>query len=233
MIKCLFLVEGPYDRQRLSVLNVLFDSAKIEIIPLNCDALVDKNWHYNYKETIEKVLAKEKTFSIDDFDYIIQICDLDGCFIEDKYVIKNEAISKIQYFEDRIEVVDKESIRGRNHIKAENITKLLMDENISIYYNSTNIDHAFDEIQNPSKKQKRDLAVDMYNRYRNNGIELINKIYYSNRIGAKDYDSSWLLIKEGLNSLSSSTNLIFFIKKFKDYLKEDIKEELNNIELHV
>ena len=231
MIKCLFLVEGPFDRQRLSVLNTLFDSAKIEIIPLNCDVLVDKNWNSNYKETVEKILAKEKTFSIHDFDYIIQICDLDGCFIDDKYIIKNDSINKIQYYEDHIEVLDKGSIINRNHIKAENINELLMSDNITLYYNSTNIDHAFDGIQNPSKRQKRDLAIDMYNKYKDNGIELITKIYYSNKTGSKDYISSWNLIKEGFNSLSSSTNLIFFIIKFKDYLKEDIKIVINNIDV--
>ena len=32
------------------------------------------------------MLSKEKTFKIDDFNTIVQVCDLDGCFIKDEFI---------------------------------------------------------------------------------------------------------------------------------------------------
>ena len=44
MKKCLFLVEGPYDKLRLSLLEDLFDPNKLVIIPFNCDKLQKKEY---------------------------------------------------------------------------------------------------------------------------------------------------------------------------------------------
>ena len=101
MIKCLFLVEGPYDKQRLILLENLFDKAKLEIFPFGCDMLSEKDYYKNYIEEIKAMLSKEKTFKIDDFNTIVQVCDLDGCFIKDEYIIENKEISKIKYNKDR------------------------------------------------------------------------------------------------------------------------------------
>ena len=125
MIKCLFLVEGPYDKQRLILLENLFDKAKLEIFPFGCDMLSEKDYYKNYIEEIKAMLSKEKTFKIEDFNYIIQVCDLDGCFIKDEYVIENKEISKIKYNKDSIEAIDRDKIIERNHIKVDNINMLL------------------------------------------------------------------------------------------------------------
>ena len=225
MIKCLFLVEGPYDKQRLSLLDSLFDSAQIEIIPFNCDMLTEKEYYENYRESITQILSKEKTFSIDDFDYFIQVCDLDGCFIDDDKIIENKTISKIKYYNDHIEAIDRELIISRNHIKIKNIDELLKDNKILLFYNSTNIDHAFDNVQNLTNKQKRKMAIDMYNKYKGNEKEFLIKLCNANRLKFTDYKQSWIEIKNGLNSLLSNSNLIFFIERFKDYLKDEIKIE--------
>ena len=47
MKKCLFLVEGPYDKLRLSLLEQLFDTNKLIIIPFETDKLTKKNYHQN------------------------------------------------------------------------------------------------------------------------------------------------------------------------------------------
>ena len=38
-VLCLMLVEGPFDRQRLSVLSELFDKDKLVLIPFGTDVL--------------------------------------------------------------------------------------------------------------------------------------------------------------------------------------------------
>ena len=50
MIKCLFLVEGPYDLLRLSLLKGLFDENKLEIVPLAGDKLTTSNYFKKYEE---------------------------------------------------------------------------------------------------------------------------------------------------------------------------------------
>lgn len=225
MIKCLFLVEGPYDKQRLTLLGNLFDKAKLEIFPFGCDMLSERNYYKNYIEEIKIMLSKEKTFKIDDFNYIIQVCDLDGCFIEEKYIIENKDINKIAYNEQSIEAIDRESIINRNRIKVENIEKLLDSKTIYLYYNSTNIDHVFDDIQNPTDKQKKNCAINMYNTYKNREILFLEKIYSVNKLKSKDYKMSWDDARKGFNSLAQNSNLIFFIDRFKEELKDEIKEK--------
>ena len=179
MIRCLFLVEGAYDKQRLALLENLFDSARLEIIPFGCDRLIGYEYYKNYKEHINAVLSKEKTFEINDFDYIVQVCDLDGCFIDEKYVVENKELKKVKYHASFIEAVDRDSIISRNHIKVENINNLLIDNDIILFYNSTNIDHAFDGVQNAADKVKRSGAINMYNEYKNKHLEFFKKLYDS------------------------------------------------------
>ena len=225
MIRCLFLVEGQYDKQRLSVLEELFDSSKIEILPFGTDMLAEQDYYKNYKKEIKAILSKEKTFVLEDFDYIIQVCDLDGCFINDDYIIENKNIKKIQYHKDYVEAISRESIITRNHIKRENIDRLLESKSIQLYYNSTNIDHVFDNIQNPTDKQKRICAINMYNKYKNNPTAFLTELFNLNRIKASSFETSWNFVKIGFNSLQPCTNLILFVEYFKDCLKEKILKE--------
>ena len=231
MIKCLFLVEGPYDKQRLSLLCDLFDSNKIEIFPFGCDMLTEKDYFNNYTNEIKAVLNKEKTFAIEDFNYIVQVCDLDGCFISDECVIENKNINKIIYHSDYIEVIDKNSIVSRNQIKVDNIDRLLNNDNIQLYFNSSNIDHVFDNIQNPSSGQKKNGAINMYSKYKEKPKELLLELFNLNTINATSLESSWREIRKDYNSLSRCTNLIFFIDYFQEFLKEDIRIEYSKLKL--
>ena len=222
MIKCLVLVEGPYDELRLSLLKNLFDSSKIEILSLGCDKLGEKDYCVNFKDDISHLLDKEKKYSIDDFDYIIEVCDLDGCFIEDDLVIENTNIKKVEYYDSHIEAVDKTSIIQRNHIKANNINGLL-NNHILLYYNSTNIDHAFNDLQNPSKKEKRNLAISMYDKYKDDDKAFLELLYNANKLKSKNYEESWNDVKKDIKSLTSNSNIIFFIDRFQNELKEELK----------
>ena len=229
MIKCLFLVEGAYDKQRLSLLENLFDSAKLEIIPFGCDRLIGHEYYKNYEDHIRAVLSKEKTFEIGDFKYIVQVCDLDGCFIDDSYIIENKEIKKVKYHSSFVEAVDRDSIISRNHTKADNINRLLESKAIILFYNATNIDHTFDGIQNASDKQKKEGAIDMYNKYKDNPLGFFKKLYDSNALKSISYESSWDDAKKEFNSLLANSNLIFFVDMFKDYLKEEIKAEYEKL----
>ena len=68
MIKCLFLVEGPYDLLRLSLLKGLFDENKLEIVPLAGDKLTTSGYFKKYEEVIRHFLNVESTYSYEDFE---------------------------------------------------------------------------------------------------------------------------------------------------------------------
>ena len=221
MIRCLLLVEGPFDRQRLSLLTKLFDSAKISIFPFGCDKLSEEYYFDRYEEEIRELLSIEKTFSYDDFDIVVQVCDLDGCFIDDSYIVENKNITKVTYFSDHIEAVVRDEIIKRNSIKRKNISLFLSSNKISLFYNSCNIDHVFDNKLNPSNKQKRNLSIDMYKKYDNDLYGFMEAIFSANKLKSRSYEDSWDEVKKDFNSLNSCSNLCFFIEMFQYELKNE------------
>ena len=219
------LVEGPYDRQRLSALSNLFNEDKLVLIPFGTDALVKKNYFLEYEDRIKEVLNKEKTNDYSDFDEIVQICDTDGCFIDESFVVEDEKVKHITYESNRIRVVDYKSVEKPRQNKRENIDKLLESKIIKLFYNSTNIDHTFDGIQNPTDNQKRTKAIQMYNRYKNDGESFIKDLIRLCPVH-DGFEESWDYIKKDFNSLGQYTNLIYFIIDHIDSLKDEYKELL-------
>lgn len=224
MIKCLFLVEGPYDLQRLSLLKGLFDENKLEIIPLEGDKLTNKDYISNYRSIISGYLNKISTHSLDDFDLLAQICDTDGCFIDKTFIHPNSLIRKIKYYRNHVETIDVNSKITRDEHKRNNINSLLNNGEIELYYNSCNIDDAFDGVINPSKKQKGSLAIEMYNKYKDNLSDFIDLIFASDKTGSISYQNSWDIIKSGFNSLSQTSNLKYFLINHINELKEEYKK---------
>lgn len=224
MIKCLFLVEGPYDLQRLALLKILFDEKKLEIVPLKGDKLTTNGYAKKHKSIIKEFLNKESTHSYEDFDLFAQICDTDGCFINDSLIQLNLSLSKIQYSRDHIESNDVDAIVRRNKTKRNNINELLSSKKIELYYNSCNIDDVFNEKLNPNKKQKQKLAVEMYNQYSEDLFGFIDAIFQADHSGSSTHIDSWNYIKIGCNSLQATSNLKFFLINHIDDLKQEYRE---------
>ena len=221
MKRCLFLVEGAFDRQRLAALKVLFDPNKLEIIPFGTDILTSKGYAQNAKREIENLLAKDKLFKLSDFDAIVQVCDTDGCFIDDALVL--EGAGHILYEGTHIKAQDTDSIRDAHRYKTENIRSLLSENFIRLYYNSTNIDHAFDGKQNPSKAFKRRAAIQMYQSTRCHPEKLISILFECEKSGSSTFEESWEFIQRGSNSLLPTSNLAFFLLDFYEELTEEAK----------
>ena len=229
MKKCLFLVEGPYDKQRLSLLEDLFDENKLIIIPFETDKLQKEKYYLNYEDEIKCLLDREKTYEITDFDFIVQTCDTDGCFIPDDKKIENTSIKHIIYYEDYIEAIDLKSLIANHNYKKENITKLISSNKIRLFYNSTNIDHVFDNKQNPTKDEKKRLAIIMSNKYKDNIDSFIKLLFDVNLSKTYNYTDSWDFIKKENNSLKPTSNLIIFLLENYEELKQDIKQVIDKI----
>lgn len=224
---CLMLVEGPFDKQRLSVLSFLFDEDKLVLIPFGTDPLTTENYPSIYKEKINNLLNKEKTYDLEDFDEIVQVCDLDGCFIDDSLVIEDNTINHIVYSNDKILVKELENYLRTKKIKVSNIDTILKNKNISLYYNSTNIDHAFDNYQNPSKHMKKKYALKMYDHFKKDPIELLDKLF-GICPSFVSYEDSWNYMRQGTNSLKAYSNICYFLIEHLDDLKEEFKTIVKN-----
>ncbi len=224
MKKCLFLVEGPFDKLRLSLLEDLFDSNKLVIIPFETDKLQKSDYYMNIRSEIESILSKEKTYDISDFDYFVQVCDTDGCFIDESKKMENTSLKHTMYFNDHIETLNLRSLIARHNYKKENINNILQNDEIDLFYNSTNIDHAFDGIQNPSNKQKRNLALRMYQRYKDDLDGFVTLLFNCVAGGSVNFNDTWEYIKKGNNSLSKASNIFLFLIKNYDDLKDEVKE---------
>lgn len=226
MNKCLILVEGPFDKLRLDCLLDLFEDGKIVILPFGGDLLTSKNYYHNHKKEIKSLLNKEKGYTYDDFDEIIEVIDTDGCFISSKNVLENPSISKIKYYSDYIEALEKESIVKMHNYKVQNINKFIKFNKMKLFYNSVNIDHAFDNINNLTNSTKRKLALNFLNEYSDNLFNLLDLLFDINYSNEKDYLLSWQYIKQGTNSLNRASNIIIFIIEHINDLKNEYKEYL-------
>ena len=224
-IRCLMLVEGPYDRQRLSVLINLFDNSKLVLVPYGTDAFTSKDYYLEYKDKISNVLSKEKTNELSDFNEIVHVCDTDGCFIDDSFVIEDKTIKHIIYESNCIKVVDRPSVVQHRINKRNNIDKILKENIFKIYYNSTNIDHAYDNTQNPSDIQKKQKAIKMYDTYKNDCCAFLERLVKlcPTIVG---YAESWGYIRKDFNSLKPCTNILFFILAHHECLKDEYKNKL-------
>ena len=184
-----------------------------------------KNYYLNFNEKIDSVLQKEKTYDRTDFCEFVQICDTDGCFIDEVYIKENPLISHVQYSDNKIEVIDLNSFLQPRKNKQENIDKLLESNEIRLFYNSTNIDHVFDNMQNPTNRQKSSGALKMYIKYSENKKEFLKNLIDVCPV-LTNYKDSWGFIKTGFNSLKRCSNLLFFVLEHFDDLLEEYKELL-------
>ena len=221
MKRCLFLVEGPFDRQRLAALKGLFDPGKLEIVPFGTDILKSKTYAKATDKEITALLAKDKLYVFSDFDMIVQVCDTDGCFIDEGLI--KQGNGHIVYCSDHIEAADPQSVRAEHRQKAKTINTLLASGHITLYYNSCNIDHVFDNNQNPSDAFKKSAAIRMYKNTQNNHEALVRALFVAEKSHSHSFQDIWNYIKNGTNSLVATSNLAYFLLDSYEYLTEDAK----------
>lgn len=221
MKRCLMLVEGPYDQLRLSLLVGLFDESKLSIVPFESDAMAIPSFSEEWKPWVSRTLRKDKRYNVGMFDEIVYVADLDGCYVDDSFLAKSDDVSHVKYHRDKIECVSIEDISLLHQKKKCNIDSMLLSGEIAVFYNSTNIDDAFDEKQNPSKRMKRSLALETFAKYRGKPKEFLEFLHSLNRSREYGYMESWDYIKQGVNSLSSSSNIIVFVMQHMEDLTEE------------
>lgn len=230
MKKILVLVEGPNDKLRLIKIEDFFDSKKAILFPMDGDWLQGANYSANYRDRIASALAKDKSHDLDEFDEIVQICDTDGCFIDNSCVIEDKNIKKIEYGSNYIKTKNLNADITCKNNKVNNINNILRENNIRLFYNSCNIDHVFDNVANLSKNRKNALAACAKRRYDDNNLKLIEELHNANVSKTLNHKASWDYVKSGFNSLSRCSNVIIFLYEHIDLLKPEIKKKLLDLQ---
>ena len=228
MIKILLLVEGYTDKYRLTLLSKLFDKTQLEIESMNTDILKNKNYLTNYESYIKAILKKEKFYDLKDFQKVYQIIDTDGCFISENNYDINPQYKKIIYETNQIKCAN-DSIIKQNQIKNKNIDYILDRTIMKIYYNSCNLEHAFDNQLNVNEEYKRISALEFVKKYKDDLESFLKLLFNINKSNTLDYLQSWEYIKINNHSLSNTSNLIIFIIEYYDYLKKEYQEIINDM----
>ena len=231
MKRCLLICEGPFDELIFSLLKEVFDSSLLEIKPL-CRCCVDTT---NLKENVEalvgEILAKEHGYLREDFDEVCFLIDSDGVYIPDCQINENKGLRNTEYNNDSIECPDKSSLVSRNQKRRNNIDDLLADLEYPIFYNSRNLEHAFDSSMcgHLNDNAKKRFALRMFNSYEDKYDNFIKRLSSMNSSDTNNYLDSWEYLKKDSNSLSSCSNIFIFLIMHYSCLKDEYKNTVKEM----
>lgn len=226
MKRCLLICEGPFDELIFSLLKDIFDESLFEVKSLNRCCADIKNLRQNVESLVSEVLSREHGYLREDFDEICFLIDSDGIYINPNIIKENKELTHIDYRLDSIECTDRKSLLARNRIRIQNIADLLEDHVYWIFYNSRNLEHAFDETLYHflEDKTKKIFSLSTFNNYDGKGSDFIQKLFSMNRSKTNNIYKSWDYLKKGCNSLSSTSNIFIFIVMHFYALKKEYKE---------
>lgn len=227
---CLFLVEGPTDRLRLSLLNDLFDDSKIKFATMDGDVFTSLDYEETTKVKTLNSLNNDKIYNFSEFNEVYHVCDTDGCFINEDCIYENSEAKKTLYERNQIFTKSKINLIERNKVKASNLRDCNLKSNYKVLYFSTNVEDAFEEIQNPKANNKVNLSINCFRRYKNKPMRLLKKLY-DMCPPVKSLKESWDFISSEKNSLDSWSNLFLFVLEHKNELKPEIQKKLNSYDI--
>lgn len=232
----LFVVEGTSDKEALEpIISELIDTNLVRFEVLRGDATASifepyyqKNMKDRIKIIVDNYLKNNRGIQKKFIEKIIYITDTDGCFIDNEYIHFNDADKEFRYEDDGIYTNNVKGVEQRNKFKSRNLNVLhsaskIYNLQIETYYFSCNLDHVLYNIRNLKQNLKEDYAIDFAEQYVEKEQEFIKFLNKEDIPMGKDYNESWIQIKESLNSLMRHSNFHVFFKKNIEYLKEDIK----------
>ena len=225
MRRCLLICEGPFDELVFSMLKDVFDDSLFEIKPLCRCCLDTTNLKSNVETLVNEILAKEHGYLRTDFDEICFLVDSDGIYIQDNQIFEDSTLKYTKYNSSTIECPNKYSLSSRNKKRRENINDLLADRKHWIFYNSRNLEHAFDNSLSGhlNDNTKKRFALNALNLYDGKYVDFIKKLHSMNQSRSNNIFNSWNYLMVGNNSLSSSSNIFIFILMHYYALKDEYK----------
>lgn len=212
----LIIVEGISEKNALEgILKVLLQKENaIELVVYDGDILTSL-------DPVDKIIQKCKEtirvngFLVSDIINIVQISDLDGCYVDDANIVRI-ASGSIKYNETTIECIEVEGIIARNLNKRNSIellrtlTEISIDDEVipfKLYYNSCNLEHVLYDQKTMNKKQKTSKATSFALAYDTKERDFIPfiKLHTLTKVEIQ----LWEHIKNDSNSLQKSSTLYF------------------------
>lgn len=239
----LFLVEGQSDLEALerpvsSYVQSLCSEVDVYFYKLRRDITSDRR---NNPDNIVNSISKhilDRFFSENGFIYpkdllqVVQITDLDGTFIDDKYckMFTQDIFAEdgFIYMPPYIYGPSSEDIIDRNRIKAANLLCLSNLRSIkiksktipySIYYFSSSIDHFLYDKPNGTQAEKIIRAGKFADKIEKEGSSIAS--YLSNdseSVKGMNYEESWDYVTKENRSIYRSTNLNLFFEDLEKML---------------
>ena len=233
--KCiLFVVEGKCDKIELDAIIHLprFDNFrnkyKVYIVPANTDITTSgsnkqkqKNPAISALNTIFKELMDREHLKEEDIIEIVQIADLDGCFIPEENIIRGD-FPDFEYTDDSIITSNVDGAIGRNRKKCNRLFELIDREkigrvNYSIYFVSCNMDHLLFNSRYLSPFGKEAKGMEFACECHKNPNYIDDIIFNEEICVGGSYWDTWDFILNGCESLQRHTNInIFFSENAKN-----------------
>lgn len=213
----IFILEGPSDDTSLTgSLNHIFASSRIEPLIMHGDITSDRN--VTNRNIIKKLHEEIKAFCNKNFLTkgnilrIVHIIDTDGAFIPDELIQEDTDCRQIVYSENSIRCISKKNLIRRNHIKQQNLQKLLDTHNIgglsySVYYMSSNLEHVLHNRINLTDEEKEELSYEFAEICAEKPEYFIQLMTSQTVFIDGSYRESWDFIKSGKHSLERHSNL--------------------------
>lgn len=214
----LIIVEGPTDEDALGVIfERFFDKETVRVKVVHGDITTEKlvtstNILNRITEIVQQSLKEYKLHKTD-LQRVIHLVDTDGAFVPDSAVIFDEHAAKPFYTLTEIKTAHRDGILLRNNQKKENLEKLHTTKHIwkdipySVFYLSSNLEHALYDKLNLSDEEKEQYALQFYRRYKDDIPSFIDFICNSDFSVVDGYLPSWGYIKKDLRSLERHTNI--------------------------
>ena len=213
----IFILEGPSDDTSLTgSLKYIFASSRIEPLIMHGDITSDRN--DTNRNIIKKLHEEIKAFCNKNFLTkgnilrIVHIIDTDGAFIPDELIQEDTDCRQIVYSENSIRCISKKNLIRRNHIKQQNLQKLLDTHNIgglsySVYYMSSNLEHVLHNRINLTDEEKEELSYEFAEICAEKPEYFIQLMTSQTVFIDGSYRESWDFIKSGKHSLERHSNL--------------------------
>lgn len=213
----IFILEGPSDDTSLAgSLKYIFSSSRIEPLVMHGDitsdrTITNRNIIKRLHEEI-RAFCNTKFLTKSNILRIVHIIDTDGAFIPDDLIQESPDCSQIVYSEDNIRCSSKQNLCRRNHIKQQNVQKLLDTHNIgglsySLYYMSSNLEHVLHNRINLTDEEKEELSYEFAEICTDKPEYFIQLMTSQTVFIDGSYKESWDFIKSGKHSLERHSNL--------------------------
>jgi len=171
-------------------------------------------------------------YNYQDIREIIHIVDIDGVYIDDRYVLQAD-VERLSYGDRAIRTKNTRETKKRNLFKSRALNSLMSTKKIKLgrtdtsevpyglYYMSCNLDHVIHNERNLARELKRQKATEFADAYYEKENLFFDFLNRNDILKATLYSESWSYLEKEFNSLSRCSNLALYLNRF---VVEDVSE---------